>query len=110
MTSDDSKKKQLRSIRKELWKTMHHELASWESARVQEICDRAYERERSMDGVRDFHGSLWDELVEKPVEEDWKNYRIQWRQKTKELGEKAKDCLRFWQGEFDRLGAPPFRM
>ena len=63
-----------------------------------------------MDGVRDFHGSRWDELVEKPGEEDWKNYRIQWRQKTKELGEKAKDCLRFWQGEFDRLGAPPFRM
>ena len=94
---------------------MHHELESWESARVQEICDRAYERERSMlrlwdELVGDFHGSLWDELIEKPGEEDWKKYRIQWLQKTKELGEKAKGCLRFWQGEFDRLGAPPFRM
>ena len=89
---------------------MQHELASWENARVQEICDRAYERERSMDGVRDFHGSMWDELVEKPGEEDWKNYKSQFREKTKELGEKAKGCLRFWRFEFVRLGAPPVRM
>ena len=89
---------------------MLQELASWQNERVEEICDRAYERRRSMEGVRDFHGSMWDELVEKPGEEDWKNYKIQFRQKTKELGEKAKDCLRFWRDEFDRLGAPPFRM
>ena len=56
MTSDDSKKEQLRLIRKGLWKIMRHELTSWESARVQEICGRAYER-------AECHARRWNDVA-----------------------------------------------
>ena len=93
-----SVRQQLRLIKQELLHLMEQELEAWELLHATQISEDAYRREQSMDGVRDFGGVVWAEVVDKPTEAAWSSFWAARKVKAKELADKGEACMTYWRG------------
>ena len=109
MGSNDEARLQLRAIRTELSKLMQREMEEWEAAEVVRISSDAHAREKSIEGVRDFDGTVWADVVEQPTEQAWAQFVVDRKRKSQELADKANTCIGFWKDIFKKWGAPALR-
>ena len=101
---------QLRAIRMAVFEIMEYELKEWEDHQVAQICGDAHEREKSLDGMRDFKNTMWAEIVDGPTERAWEAFHKQRRSKQDELAQKGHACVDYWRAEFNKWGTAPFRV
>ena len=88
---------------------MHEDMEAWEDAEVARIWNDAEERARSLEAVQDFRRVMWKEVVEKPTDQAWTDFRLAKKAKSQELAEYAEQCFEEWKSFFTQWGVTRLR-
>ena len=98
----------LRRIKFQLLTIIEKELEVWEAEQAQNISNNSWQRESEYQEIKhlDHKMSMYIEMVEGPTEREWDEFVANRTVQSRRLADQARECLRWWRGEFVRFGTP----